>query len=161
MQLRAATSHDHDSLWAILEPVIRAGETYALPRDLDRDGALAFWCAPGTDVVVAELDGDIVGSYFVRANFRGGGAHVANAGYVTRTGHTGRGVARAMCAHSLDHARGRGFRAMQFNCVVSSNVRAVKLWQAMGFAIVGTLPGAFAHPALGYVDVFVMFQTLV
>jgi L-amino acid N-acyltransferase YncA len=160
MQIRTATSDDHDALWTILEPVIRAGETYALPRDMTRGDALAYWCAPGFEVFVAEDAGEIVGSYFVHANQRGGGAHVANAGYVTRIGHTGRGVARAMCAHSLDHARGRGYRAMQFNFVVSTNDRAVRLWQAMGFAIVGRLPGAFAHPSLGDVDAFVMFQSL-
>lgn len=159
MQIRHATEQDHDAVWAILEPVIRTGETYALPRDLTRADALAFWCAPGTDVFVAD-DGEVVGSYFLRANLRGGGAHVANAGYVTRSGHTGRGVARAMCAHSIEHARTRGYRAMQFNCVVSTNERAVRLWQAMGFAIAGRLPGAFAHPTFGDVDVFVMFQTL-
>jgi ribosomal protein S18 acetylase RimI-like enzyme len=159
-QIRAATAHDHDAVWAILAPVIRAGETYALPREMTRDDALAYWCAPGADVFVAEVDGELVGTSTVRANQRGGGAHVANAGYCTRIGHTGRGVARAICTHSLDHARSRGFRAMQFNFVVSTNERAVRLWQAMGFAIVGRLPAAFAHPTLGDVDAFVMFQTL-
>jgi ribosomal protein S18 acetylase RimI-like enzyme len=160
MQIRAARSEDDTALWAVLEPVIRAGETYALPRDMTREAALAFWGAPGADVFVAEADGAIVGSYFVRPNQRGGGAHVANAGYATAVGQTGRGIARAMCAHSIEHARGRGFRAMQYNIVVSTNVRAVRLWQAMGFAIVGRLPGAFAHPTHGDVDAFVMFRAL-
>jgi ribosomal protein S18 acetylase RimI-like enzyme len=159
-QLRPATSADHDAIWAALEPVIRAGETYALPRDLSRDDALAFWTAPGTDTFVAEADGAIVGTYFLRPNQRGGGAHVANCGYVTASHATGRGVARAMCAHSLDHARARGFRAMQFNNVVSTNTRAVRLWQSLGFAIAGRLPRAFAHPTLGDVEVFVMFRAL-
>ena len=160
MTIRAATSADADAIWALLEPVIREGETYALPRDLARDAALAFWTAPGTDVFVAQDAGVVVGSYFLRANQRGGGAHVANCGYVTAAAARGRGFARAMCAHSLDHARARGFRAMQYNIVISTNERAVRLWQAMGFAIVGTLPGAFAHPTRGDVDAFVMFQTL-
>jgi ribosomal protein S18 acetylase RimI-like enzyme len=160
MLIRPATSDDDAALWAVLEPVIRAGETFALPRDMTRDAALAFWAAPGGDVFVADDAGEIVGSYFVRPNQRGGGAHVANAGYVTRVTRTGRGIARAMCAHSIEHARARGFRAMQYNIVVSTNERAVRLWQAMGFAIVGRLPGAFAHPSHGDVDAFVMFQTL-
>jgi ribosomal protein S18 acetylase RimI-like enzyme len=160
MQIRAARSEDDTALWAVLEPVIRAGETYTLPRGMTREAALAYWGAPGGDVFVAEADGAIVGSYFVRPNQRGGGAHVANAGYATAVGHTGRGIARAMCAHSLEHARGRGFRAMQYNIVVSTNARAVRLWQAMGFSIVGRLPGAFAHPTHGDVDAFVMFQAL-
>jgi ribosomal protein S18 acetylase RimI-like enzyme len=160
MVIRPASSEDDAALWAVLEPVIRAGETFALPRDMTRDAALAFWGAPGGDVFVTEDAGAIVGSYFVRPNQRGGGAHVANAGYITAVDRTGRGIARAMCAHSIDHARARGFRAMQYNFVVSTNERAVRLWQAMGFAIVGRLPGAFAHPAHGDVDAFVMYRTL-
>jgi ribosomal protein S18 acetylase RimI-like enzyme len=124
------------------------------------DAAIAFWLAPGNDGFVAEDAGAVVGTYFLHENQRGGGAHVANCGYATAVTAQGRGVARAMCAHSLDHARARGFRAMQFNIVVSTNERAVRLWQAMGFAIVGRLPGAFAHPTLGDVDAFVMFQSL-
>ena len=160
MTIRPVTPGDHAALWAILEPVIRAGETFALPRDMTREAALAFWIAPGGDVFVTDEAGAIVGSYFVRPNQRGGGGHVANAGYVTAIPATGRGIARAMCAHSIAHARSRGFRAMQYNIVVSTNERAVRLWQAMGFAIVGRLPGAFAHPTHGDVDAFVMFQTL-
>jgi len=160
VQVRALVERDHDAVWALLEPVIRAGETYALPRELTRDDALAFWTLPGSDAFVADDAGQVVGTYFLRANQRGGGAHVANCGYVTAAQASGRGVARAMCAHSLDHARARGFRAMQFNNVVSTNERAVRLWQSMGFAIAGRLPGAFAHPRLGDVDVFVMFRAL-
>jgi ribosomal protein S18 acetylase RimI-like enzyme len=102
----------------------------------------------------------VLGTYYIRPNQSGGGRHVCNCGYVTASEAAGRGVARAMCAHSLEHARARGYRAMQFNFVVSTNTRAVALWQAMGFSIVGRLPGAFAHPALGDVDAFVMFQAL-
>jgi ribosomal protein S18 acetylase RimI-like enzyme len=160
MQIRAVRPEDHDAIWRALEPVIRAGETYALPRDMTREDALAFWTSPGTDAFVAEDDGAILGTYFQRANQRGGGAHVANCGYVTVSHASGRGIARAMCAHSLDHARARGFRAMQFNNVVSTNERAVRLWQAMGFAIAGRLPGAFVHPTHGEVEVYVMFRAL-
>jgi ribosomal protein S18 acetylase RimI-like enzyme len=158
--IRAATPDDDDALWAVLAPTIRDGETYALPRDLARGDALAYWRAPGADVFVAVEGGAVVGSSSIRANQRGGGAHVANAGYVTAAAARGRGVARAMCAHSLDHARARGFRAMQFNFVVSTNTGAIRLWEAMGFAIVGRLPGAFAHPTRGDVDALVMFRAL-
>jgi L-amino acid N-acyltransferase YncA len=162
MRIRPATADDRDAIWALLEPVIRAGETYALPREMTRDEALAFWMSTSTahETFVAEDTGAIVGTYFVRPNQRGGGSHVANCGYVTAITATGRGVARAMCVHSLDHARARGFRAMQYNLVVSTNERAVRLWQAMGFAIAGRLPGAFAHPAQGDVDAFVMYRAL-
>jgi ribosomal protein S18 acetylase RimI-like enzyme len=111
--------------------------------------------------VFVAVDGDqLVGTYYMRANQRGGGAHVANCAYVTAPWVQARGIARSMCAHSLEEAKARGFRAMQFNFVVSSNQRAVRLWQSFGFAIVGTLPGAFQHPALGLVDAYVMYRQL-
>ena len=158
--IRPATPDDHAAIWAALEPVLQAGESYALPRDLSREQGLAYWLSPAHEVFVAELDGSVAGTYFLRANQGGGGAHVANCGYLTAPGATGRGLARAMCAHSLERARERGFRAMQFNFVVSTNEAAVHLWQAMGFAIVGRLPGAFAHPTLGEVDALVMHRAL-
>lgn len=160
MTIRPATPDDHSALWALLEPVIRAGEELAVPRDGTIADGFAYWIPPGAEVFVAEDAGEVLGSYFVRANQRGGGAHVANAGYVTAPHARGRGIARAMCSHSLAHARARGFRAMQYNFVVSTNERAVRLWQAMGFSIVGRLPGAFAHPTLGDVDALVMYQAL-
>jgi ribosomal protein S18 acetylase RimI-like enzyme len=109
---------------------------------------------------VAEDGGRILGSYFLRANQPGGGAHVANCGYVTAPAAQGRGIARAMLDHSLSRARERGFRGMQFNCVISTNVRAVQTWQENGFVVVGRLPEAFHHPTLGYVDALVMYRTL-
>jgi ribosomal protein S18 acetylase RimI-like enzyme len=160
MDIRAAADHDRDAIWGILEPVIRAGETYPLPRDMSREAAIAYWLSPQHEVFVAADGNSIVGTYYLRANNAGGGAHVANCGYMVAKGATGRGVARAMCTHSLAHAKARGFRAMQFNFVIATNTRAVKLWQAMGFAIVGRLPGVFAHPALGFVDALVMHRVL-
>jgi ribosomal protein S18 acetylase RimI-like enzyme len=160
MIIRTASSEDEEPIWRILEPVIRAGETYPLPRDMRRDAALAYWLASHHEVHVAVESGDIVGAYYLRANNAGGGAHVANCGYIVAAGAAGRGVARTMCAHSLARAKERGFRAMQFNFVIATNERAVRLWQAMGFAIVGRLPGAFAHPTRGFVDALVMYRTL-
>ena len=160
MQIRLASANDADAIWSIIEPSIRAGETYTLPTNMSRDDALAYWLLPGHEVFVAEDEGQIVGTYFLQPNQRGGGAHVANCGYITAAHATGRGVARAMCAHSLDHARHRGFKAMQFNFVVSTNERAVRLWESFGFEIVGRLPGAFRHPAQGFVDAYVMYRSL-
>ena len=122
--------------------------------------ALMYWFAAGHDVFVAEENAQAVGTYFLQANQRGGGAHVANCGYIVAGSASGRGIGRAMCEHSLALAKARGFRAMQFNFVVSSNDRAVRLWQACGFEIVGRLPGAFDHPRLGYVDALVMYRDL-
>ncbi len=160
MLVREAVENDADSIWAILEPIIRTGETYTLPRDLDREGALSYWFSPCHEVFVAEENGVIVGTYFLKTNQKGGGAHVANCGYMTAPHATGRGVARAMCAHSLERARQRGFRAMQFNFVVSTNERAVRLWQKFGFEIVGCLPKAFEHATLGFVDAYIMYRQL-
>jgi len=160
MLIQPAANEDANAIWAIMEPIIRAGETYTLPRDMDKKTALAYWLSLEHEVFVAEENGEIVGTYFLRANQQGGGAHVANCGYMTAVSATGRGVARAMCVHSLDRARERGFRAMQFNFVVCTNQRAVRLWQSFGFDIVGRLPGAFLHPTLGYVDAYIMYRDL-
>jgi L-amino acid N-acyltransferase YncA len=161
MLIRPAQRGDDRAIWAILEPIIRAGETYALPRAMRAADALAYWRAPGHAVFVAEDDqGAIVGTYYLRANQKGGGDHVANCGYMTAPAAEGRGVARAMALHSLAEARARGFRAMQFNFVLASNKRAVRLWEQLGFATVGRLPGAFRHPTRGLVDALVMFRDL-
>jgi ribosomal protein S18 acetylase RimI-like enzyme len=160
MQIRPAQARDDEAIWAIIGPTIRAGETYALPREMSRAAALSYWKSPGHEVFVAEHAGEVLGTYYMRANQRGGGAHVANCGYMTALAASGQGVARAMCAHSLAHARARGFRAMQFNFVVGSNERAIALWQSFGFEIVGRLAEAFEHPQLGLVDAVVMYRML-
>jgi ribosomal protein S18 acetylase RimI-like enzyme len=159
MTIRPATERDEEAIWLILEPTIRAGETYPLPRDMDRTAALGYWFTPGHNVFVAE-DDTIIGTYYLRANQCGAGAHVANCGYMVAPGVRGRGVGRLMCEHSLARAREHGFLAMQFNFVVSTNESAVQLWHACGFSVVGRLPGAFQHPTRGYVDALVMFRNL-
>lgn len=156
----ACRSQDSDAVWAILEPVIRAGETYALPRDWTREAALVYWFSDGHSVFVADDDGQVVGTYFLHPNQKGGGSHVANCGYITAAAAAGRGIARQMCTHSLEYARSRGFRAMQFNFVVKTNERAVRLWESLGFGIVGTLSEAFLHPGHGYTDAYVMYRKL-
>ncbi len=160
MIIRLAGPVDANAIWAILEPTIRAGETYTLPRDMEREQALAYWLAPEHTVFVAEQDDEVLGSYYLRVNQRGGGNHVCNCGYMTAAWASGRGVATAMCEHSLEYARSQGFLAMQFNFVVSSNVAAIHLWEKFGFVTVGRLPKAFLHPNLGYVDAIVMYRTL-
>ena len=161
MRIREAVAErDGDAIWTILEPVVRAGETYPLPRDMDRQAALAYWFSPGHEVFIAENGNEITGTYFLKANQKGGGGHVANCGYMTALHATGQGVGRAMCEHSLERARERGFRAMQFNFVVSTNERAVRLWRSIGFEIVGRLPRVFEHPRLGFVDAYVMYREL-
>ena len=160
IHIRPASASDHDALWAIIEPTLRAAETYTLPRDWTRDQALDYWCAAPHQVFVANLDGVTLGNYFLGPNRMGGGSHVANCGFMTAPEAAGRGIASAMCTHALETAREQGYRAMQFNSVVATNVRAVALWQRFGFDIVGRLPGAFHHPSAGFVDLLVMYRPL-
>ena len=152
---------DADALWAMLEPVFRAGETYTIDPDIPRDDALSYWTGGERRVFVAEdADGTPLGSYYLVRNQKGGGAHVCNAGFVTHPDAQGKGVARAMLAHAEATARDAGFRAMQFNFVVANNARAIATWERAGFDIVGRLPQAFHHPQAGYVDALVMMKRL-
>ena len=158
--IRPATPADHDAIWTILEPVYRAGDTYCIPPDISRDAALADWFAAPFSVFVAEIDGRVLGTSHVGRNRPGPAAHVANASFATHPYARGKGIAGRLVAHAKEWARAQGFRAMQFNFVVSTNADAVHSWQKAGFDIVGRLPGAFLHPQHGYVDALVMFHDL-
>lgn len=158
--IRPASAGDATAIWAMLEPVFRAGETYCIDRDVTRAAALDYWSGGAHEVFVAEDAGAALGTYFLTPNQTGGGAHVCNCGFVTSEQARGRGVARRMLDHALAAARARGFRAMQFNFVVSTNDRAIAIWDSCGFDVVGRLPGAFHHPRHGYVDALVMYKTL-
>jgi ribosomal protein S18 acetylase RimI-like enzyme len=160
LTIRPATESDGDGIWSIIGPVIRAGETYTLPRDMPQAEALRYWTGADKQTFVADESGTLRGTYYIRPNQQGGGSHVANCGYMTRTDSYGRGIARAMCVHSLTHAKQHGFEAIQFNFVVSTNERAVRLWQSLGFANVGRLPLAFRRPSGEAVDALVMFRAL-
>lgn len=160
VRIRRAHEADWPAIWSIFHAVVARGDTYMYDPDTSEAGARRAWLAPAVATYVAERDQEIVGTYLLRPNQGGPGSHVANAGYMVRPDAFGGGVGSAMCAHSLDEARAAGFRAMQFNAVVSTNTRAVALWQRHGFAIVGTVPGAFRHPELGFVDVHIMHRTL-
>ena len=158
--IRSAEPGDRAAVWEILEPVFRAGDTYTVEADISREDALAYWFDAAKRVFVAETGGRVVGTYYIRANQAGGGAHVCNCGYMTHPDARGTGVARHMLQHSLELAPKMGFRAMQYNFVVSTNTRAIAIWQANGFDIVGRLPAAFNHPQQGFVDAFVMYRSL-
>lgn len=161
MLITKAHTSDWPSIWRLIEPVFRAGETYSVARDVTETEARRFWIDTPLATFVAEDEtGEFLGTYFIRPNQAGGGRHVANCGYVVSEKARGRGVASEMCRHSQRFAVENGFRAMQFNFVVSSNSGAVRLWQNLGFEIVGTLPQAFEHPSEGFVDAFVMYKKL-
>lgn len=158
--IRPAASADADRIWAVLRPVFRAGDTYAVDSAISRADALAYWLAPAHEAFVAEAGGVLLGTGYLRANQGGGGAHVANAAFATAPEARGRGVARAMLDHALACARARGFEAMQFNFVVEANAGAVRLWRRAGFAVVGRLPGAFRLPDGRPSDALVMHRAL-
>jgi ribosomal protein S18 acetylase RimI-like enzyme len=160
LSIRPAKNSDHDAIWEIFREVIAAADTYPLDPNISREDAFAYWFQRDARVYIAEQDRQPLGSYTLHPNQSGGGAHVANAGFIVSKEARGQGAGRAMGEHCLKEARRLGFRAMQFNFVVSTNGSAVKLWQSLGMKIVGTLPGAFRHPQKGYVDVYVMFQSL-
>lgn len=159
MRIRLATQADWPGIWAMLQPVFRAGETYAVPRDITEAAAQAMWMQAPAATLVAETD-RLVGTYYIKTNHAGPAAHICNCGYVTAEDARGQGVASAMCAESLQRARDMGYQAMQFNLVLASNAGAVRLWQHHGFTIAGTLPDAFDHPRLGLVAAHVMWRQL-
>lgn len=160
MKIRAAAQADRAAIWKIFHEVVAAGDTYAIDPEMSREDALAYWFSADTRTYVADSTVGAVGTYILRPNQSGGGSHVANAAFMVAPEARGQGIGRAMGEHCLSEARRLGFRAMQFNFVVSTNESAVRLWQQLGFEIVGTLPGAFCHPENGYVDVYVMYCSL-
>lgn len=159
--IRQAGAADAATLADLLLPVFRAGDSYTVDPDITADEAVAYWCAPEKTVFLCHEGSTPVGTYYLRPNQGGGGAHVCNCGYVTADAARGRGIARAMLDHSLAEARGRGYRAMQYNFVVATNTRAIDTWTRAGFDTVGRLRAAFRHPTLGYVDALVMMRSLV
>ncbi|MEP6938442.1 MAG: GNAT family N-acetyltransferase [Rudaea sp.] len=160
LAIREIGAQEFALVWPIFSETVQAQETYAYDPGTTHAQARDLWTTPPARCFVADLDGAIVGAYMLRPNQAGPGSHVANAGYMTAPSARGRGVAGRMCEHSMDVARGAGFLAMQFNCVVSSNATAVRLWQKHGFGIVGTLPRVYRHASLGFIDAYVMHRFL-
>ena len=160
-QIRHFEERDWPSVWPLLQQTFAAGDTYTFSPQSSEDDIRKVWVdTPAATFVACSPDGQILGTYFLKANQPGLGSHVCNCGYVVAKEARGQGVASLMCEHSQAQAVAMGFRAMQFNFVVSTNEGAVRLWQKLGFAIVGRLPGVFNHRELGYVDAFVMFKQL-
>ena len=159
--IERADAGDWSAIWPLLEPVFRAGETYAFPTDISEADARRAWFEAPTAVFVARDEaGAVLGTYYIKPNHPGPGRHVCNCGYVVAEAARGRGLASRMCEHSLGVARELGFVAMQYNLVVATNEAAIRVWRKHGFDIVGTLPRAFAHPRHGLVDAHVMYRLL-
>ena len=160
LELRLAGPADGAALWDILRPAFRAGDSYAVDRDISQSAALRYWTEGEKTAYLAVRSDQAVGSYYIRPNQPGGGAHVCNCGFVTHLQARGQRVARTMLEHALKTAKAAGYSAMQFNFVLASNAAAIHLWQSYGFAEVGRLPQAFEHPALGLIDALVMHRAL-
>jgi L-amino acid N-acyltransferase YncA len=158
--IRPATDADWAGIWTIFRDVISRGDTYTYAPDMTQEQAKDIWIYKGCHGYVVTHGPKIVGSFTLRTNKPGFGDHIANAGYMVDKENRGKGIAQAMCSYSLKEAKRLGYTAMQFNFVVASNEPAVKLWQKMGFKIVGTVPGAFRHATLGMTDVHIMYRSL-
>lgn len=160
MTIREATEADWPQIWAHFQRVAAAGDAFTYDETTTEESARKAWFDPPAVCFVCEIDGQFAGTYYVRPNQPGRGSHVANAGYIVVPGFRRRGLAGALCEHSLQTARRLGFSAMQFNFVVSANAAAIQAWERCGFAVVGRLPAAFRHKELGFVDALVMFRAL-
>ena len=160
IKITPATSADEERIWALLQPVFRAGDTYAVDPLIDRDAAIAYWMEADKTAFILRIEGQAVGTYYIRPNQPGGGAHICNCGFITAPSARGNGVARRMLDHALIEAKQQGYRAMQFNFVLASNQRALAIWQRNGFATIGRIPQAFLHPKQGYVDALILHRSL-
>jgi ribosomal protein S18 acetylase RimI-like enzyme len=160
MTIRKITPQDANALWEIIQPILQSGDTWVYAPDSSKEKMLDIWFEPSKYAYVYELEGKIVGTFFIKANQPDLGSHVANAGYMVHPNFRGIGIAEAMCRFSIQEAKMLGFKAMQFNIVMATNTGAIRLWQKCGFEIIGTLPKAFQHQTLGLTDALVMYQWL-
>jgi ribosomal protein S18 acetylase RimI-like enzyme len=157
--LRAATAADWDAIWPLLRDVFREGTTYAVDPQISEVAARSYWMGAAATYVAETADG-IIGTYYIKTNQPGGGAHICNCGYIVGEAARGQGLARKMCAHSQNAARALGYTAMQFNFVLESNNYALKLWHDLGFVTLGVIPDAFAHQHQGMVAAHIMYKSL-
>ena len=160
MEIRRAFSSDKQPVWQIMKAVIATGDTYVLDPETPEDEMIAYWFAPEKHIYVADEDGEIFGTYWLKANQPGLGSHVGNGAYMVSPNAKGKGIGRMMAEHSIGEARRLGFTAMQFNFVVKSNDVAVKLWQSVGFEIIGDIPEAFNHKQNGLTNAYIMYRKL-
>lgn len=160
LEIKRATEKDYSAIWKIIESVIASGDTYVFSPDSSREKMLAFWCGADKKTYVAVLENEIVGTFFLKANQPDLGSHIANAGYMVAPETKGKRVGKTMAEFSIEEAKQLGFKAMQFNFVVKSNERAVKLWQSLGFEIIGEIPEAFQHSENGLTNALIMYRKI-
>ncbi|MFJ6852823.1 GNAT family N-acetyltransferase [Streptomyces sp. NPDC091271] len=162
MLIREATDKDWPAIWPFFHAIVAAGETFTYPVELGEDVAQGWWLLPEPARTVVAVDdaGTVLGTAKMNRNHMGNGSHIASASYMVAPEHSGQGVGRALCEYTVDWARTAGYRAMQFNAVVETNIHAVRLYRSLGFDVIGTLPGGFNHPAHGYVGLHIMHKAL-
>ncbi|MEU1087310.1 GNAT family N-acetyltransferase [Streptomyces sp. NPDC005576] len=162
MLIREATAEDWPAIWPFFHTIVAAGETFTFPTDLDEEQGSGWWLLshPNRTVVAVDDTGTVLGTAKMNRNHQGNGSHIAGASYMVDPAHSGQGVGRALCAYTVEWAREQGYRAMQFNAVVETNVHAVKLYESLGFEVIGTLPEGFLHPRDGYVGLHIMHLRL-
>ena len=159
--LTEATAEDFAAVKEIFLHVVDEGETYSYERDeLTDEWIRNYWLKKTVTTLVARIDGKVVGVCAIRLNRTGRGNHIANASYIVHHDHRGIGIGHALGHESLKMAKEKGFKAMQFNYVVSTNAKAVALWQSLGFSIIGTMPQGYRHARHGLVDVYMMHRFL-
>ncbi len=159
-EIREAVKEDFDQIWKIFHQIVSAGETYPYPRNTSKEEAYHLWITLPKKTFVCVENQIVLGTYYLKQNNSGGGSHVCNCGYMVGNEARGKGVGSMMCEHSQNIARELGFKAMQFNLVISSNKQAIRLWKKHGFDTVGKIPKAFDHPKNGFVDALVMYKWL-
>lgn len=156
-----AEKDDSDAIWNIFSQIIKnENNTYVYPPETTKEEAMFLWAGPATETYVAKIGANIVGAYYLRPNHHGHGSHVANAGFIVDPGYRNHGVGKTMAFHAMDKAKKEDYSAMQFNAVVSSNSRAVKLWESLGFKIIGTVPKGFYQKDAGLIDLLIMHKFL-
>lgn len=160
MNIRTASANDFNQIWPIFHEIVKAGDTYALSPETSKFEAQKIWLEQPQKTFVVEIDGKVLGSYYIKTNQAGPGQHVCNCGYMVAPNARGQGLATMMCQHSQLVAREMGYKSMQFNFVASNNIVAIKLWHKLGFETVGNLPKAFNHPEAGLIDALVMYKWL-
>ena len=160
IEIRKAVESDKPAVWRIIEAVIAGGDTYVFAPGTSEAEMMEYWFAPEKHNYVAVSDGEVVGTFWLKANQPGLGSHIGNAAYMVSPNAKRMGIGRQMAEYSLDEARRLGFTAMQFNFVVKSNTGAVKLWQDVGFVIIGEIPDAFNHAQLGLTNALIMYRKL-
>ena len=160
VEIRKAIPMDHDRIWEIIRAVIATGDTYVFDPNSSKEKMLSYWCEQDKHTYVAVLNNQIVGTFVIKDNQPDLGSHIANAAYMASPLAAGQGVGKAMGVFSLQEAKRLGYKAMQFNIVVKSNERAVRLWEKLGFNIIGEIPEAFDHRKNGLTSAYIMYKKL-